>query len=247
MIKISVIIPTWNRADLISRAISSALKQDYYIHEILVCDDGSTDNTSEVLKALIKKEKKIKYLYQKHIGSPAITRNLGIKNSTGDYIAFLDSDDYWTSKKLSSQIQTLKSTGLKICATSMLTQDERVQRVNYQILHDTNLIICSSLIAEKSLLIKAGLFPEPIEYISYEDWLLWMRISTITDIAITNEPLVHYNNLSSDSVRQKQVEWNSIKKKLETDILKWGISNFLKHPNKSRLFKAMIYSLKESL
>ena len=103
MSKVSVIIPTYNREKLISRAIESVLAQVYPVYEIIVVDDGSTDATKSVLAPF---NGKIKYIYQKNAGI-AEARNRGIKESSGEYIAFLDSDDYWAPEKLAEQVKVL--------------------------------------------------------------------------------------------------------------------------------------------
>src|SRR5262245_1813867 len=100
--KISVIIPTWNRAQSVKRAISSALRQTHPPHEILVCDDGSTDNTEEVVRAM--GDSRVRWIAGPHAGCPAVPRNRGIAASKGDWIAFLDSDDAWLPEKLEAQI-----------------------------------------------------------------------------------------------------------------------------------------------
>ena len=92
---VSVIIPTYNRAHLVGRAIKSVLNQTYRDFEIIVVDDGSTDNTKDIIKEFQKKDKRIKYIpYEKNKGGSA-ARNTGIKAAKGEYIAFLDSDDEW--------------------------------------------------------------------------------------------------------------------------------------------------------
>ena len=103
MPKVSVIIPTYNRELLIARAIDSVLAQTYRDFEIIVVDDGSRDNTRNLLAAYTGK---IKYVYQDNQGISA-ARNLGIRETSGKYIAFLDSDDYWTPEKLELQVDIL--------------------------------------------------------------------------------------------------------------------------------------------
>lgn len=103
MPKVSVIIPSYNRANYISEAIDSVLNQTYQDFEIIVIDDGSTDNTKEVLS---KYDNKIRYLYQKNSGASA-ARNLGINKAIGEYISFLDADDIWLPFKLKSQIDIM--------------------------------------------------------------------------------------------------------------------------------------------
>ncbi|HEY5588734.1 MAG TPA: glycosyltransferase family 2 protein, partial [Candidatus Paceibacterota bacterium] len=91
--KISVIIPTYNRANLIRNTIMGVINQTFTDWELLVVDDGSTDNTKEIVDELIKNDNRIKYFYQEASGGPSSPRNLGIEKATGEYVAFLDSDD----------------------------------------------------------------------------------------------------------------------------------------------------------
>ena len=91
--KVSVIIPTYNRAYLISRAINSVLNQTYQDFEIIIVDDGSTDNTEEVIKEFQEKDERIKYIRHKNNKGEAAARNTGIKAAKNEYISFQDSDD----------------------------------------------------------------------------------------------------------------------------------------------------------
>jgi glycosyltransferase involved in cell wall biosynthesis len=101
--KISTIIPTYNRHDLIVSSIESVLAQTYQNHEIIVVDDGSTDNTLGILKQY---QDKIKVV-QKDNGGSASARNIGLEHASGDYIAYLDSDDTWHPDKLSIFVNNL--------------------------------------------------------------------------------------------------------------------------------------------
>jgi glycosyltransferase involved in cell wall biosynthesis len=103
--KISVIIPTYNRANLVVNAIESALEQTYAPHEVVVVDDGSTDGTWEVLKK--KFGDQIRYCWGENSG-PSAARNRGIAEARGEWIAFLDSDDLWMPDKLDRQVKALE-------------------------------------------------------------------------------------------------------------------------------------------
>ena len=96
MPKVSVVIPTYNRAHLICETIDSILAQTYKDYEIIVVDDGSTDNTQEVLK---RYGDKVRYFYQQNQGQ-ASAWNFAVRQSSGEYIALLDSDDLWLPQKL---------------------------------------------------------------------------------------------------------------------------------------------------
>ena len=104
MPKVSVIIPTYNRSQLIAEAVNSVLNQTEGDLEVIVVDDGSTDDTHAVIEAI--KDVRIKYFYKPN-GGPASARNLGLAKATGEYIAFLDSDDYWPEDYLERMIKSL--------------------------------------------------------------------------------------------------------------------------------------------
>jgi glycosyltransferase involved in cell wall biosynthesis len=102
---ITVIIPTYNRDDTIKRAIDSVLNQTYKNLELIIVDDGSTDNTKDVIKKYLK-DKRIRYFYKQNKGVSS-ARNLGIKKANGEYIAFLDSDDEFEKNKLKVQLEKM--------------------------------------------------------------------------------------------------------------------------------------------
>src|SRR4030042_4827818 len=103
MPKVSVIIPTYNRGNLVLESIQSVFAQTFSDYEIIVIDDGSTDNTREVLHPYLSK---LTYIYEKNSGQ-SFARNIGILASKGEYIAFLDSDDLWEPEKLETQVKLL--------------------------------------------------------------------------------------------------------------------------------------------
>jgi len=103
---ISVIIPTFNRAREVRRAIQSVLDQSFCDFELLVMDDGSTDNTLEIVSSF--KDPRIHYETAENSGGPAIPRNRGIRLAKAKYIAFLDSDDWWEPKKLEKSFKELE-------------------------------------------------------------------------------------------------------------------------------------------
>ena len=122
---VSAIIPTYNSVNYISEAINSVLNQTYKNCEIIVVDDGSTDNTRKTVENYIRKyPHKIKYFYQENKG-PSAARNKGIKEARGNYIAFLDSDDLWLPDKLEKQISLfMKDVSLKLTYCGGYYEDE---------------------------------------------------------------------------------------------------------------------------
>src|SRR6516165_5246405 len=103
--RIAVIIPTYNRASLVTRAIESVLAQTYTNYELVVVDDGSEDNTLEIVKQYTG----CRYVRLEHSGLPSVARNAGVRSTDTPYVAFLDSDDEWLPGKLTVQTEILES------------------------------------------------------------------------------------------------------------------------------------------
>ena len=104
---VSIIVPTFNRAYCVGKTINSALAQTHRNLEVIVADDGSTDNTREFIQQTYRDEPRVKYFNQPNLGVSA-ARNLGLRNAHGNFIAFLDSDDLWRPWKLAVQVRCLQ-------------------------------------------------------------------------------------------------------------------------------------------
>jgi len=200
-VKVSVVMPSYNAARFVTAAIDSVLAQTFQDFEILVVDDGSTDNTREVLEKY--DSPKIRYLYKKN-GGVASARNYGIENARGKYIAFLDADDLWLPEKLEKQIALLEANeeiGLVYAATEKV--DENLQTVGYikansyedyceALLLNLNIIAgsCSSAIVRRDIALKTNGFDA--EFSTCADWEYWLRLSLLTQFAPVKEYLVKY-------------------------------------------------------
>ncbi len=119
---VSIIIPAYNSEAYISQTIESVMGQTYKNWELLIIDDGSTDKTSEVIKTFLQ-EKKIRYIHQSNAGVSA-ARNRGIEHAGGDYIAFLDSDDFWLPENLSKKVAVLNDTSIDWTFSNIFHADE---------------------------------------------------------------------------------------------------------------------------
>ena len=194
--KISVVIPTFNRISLVARAIDSVLKQSLNPYEIIVVDDGSDDGTSEMIQ---NKYKSIKLIQQQNNGVSA-ARNNGIKHAKGDWIALLDSDDEWIEKKLENQVDRLiKTPEYDFCHTNEIWIRNGV-RVNQRKKHekyggyifDKCLDICrispSSVLFRKNILDHVGWFDDQLPVC--EDYDLWLRITAEYRILFIDDPLI---------------------------------------------------------
>ena len=124
---VSVVIPTYNRADLISRAIASVCSQSYQNLEIIVVNDNSQDNTEEVVREIAQGDSRINYYRHSNNLGGSVARNTGIKKATGEYIAFLDSDDIWLPQKLELQLRAIaKNRHDKIVSYTKFKKSNRV-------------------------------------------------------------------------------------------------------------------------
>ncbi|MFH1827621.1 MAG: glycosyltransferase [bacterium] len=208
--KISIIIPTYNRKAKIIRAIDSVLSQTVKPYEILICDDGSDDGTEMLVRQI--RNTRIKWVPGKHTGLPAVPRNRGVQLAKGDWIAFLDSDDWWKEDKLEKQLIFAKQNKLlAMCSNAFLIRKQNnfgkllnfsKNVIAFTDLLDTNFVICSSAIIHRSLFKKCEGFPEDPSLKAIEDYALWLRIATQTYFGYVREPLVYYND-DIHSVRTK--------------------------------------------
>lgn len=199
---VSVIIPTYNRAHLIGRAIQSVLNQTYQNLEIIVVDDGSTDNTGEVIKKFQEHDKRIIYIkHEKNKGGSA-ARNTGIKAARGEYIAFQDSDDEWLPEKLEKQMEVFKNTSSKVGVVytgfwrikdnekTYIPQSWVKQKdgnIYFELLKG-NFVTTQSIVVRKVSLERVGYFDEKLPRL--QDWELVIRLSKYYDFKCIDEPLL---------------------------------------------------------
>jgi glycosyltransferase involved in cell wall biosynthesis len=202
MPKVSVIIPTYNRAHLIGRSIKSVLDQTFIDFELIVVDDGSTDNTEEVVKAY--NDQRIRYIrYTKNRGAPA-ARNTGIRAARGEYIAFNDSDDEWLPQKLERQMAFFErdqggNLGLVVCDYWIVRKNKEIlckpieNRLNYERLLEyfsDSGIGTTQFILKRNIVSPELYFDEKL--VALQDWDLLLRLSRICRIECAKESLVRW-------------------------------------------------------
>lgn len=207
--KISVLIPTYNRAELLERAIKSVLAQTYHNYEIIVIDDGSTDNTQQVIH---RYRHKLRYFSQLHRGVSA-ARNLGLEKSTGTWVAFLDSDDYWLPTKLERQMQFLRQQPHLMIAQ---TEEQWIRHgvpVNPMKKHqkyggwifEKCLPLCiispSAVIVHQKIFNDVGVFDESFPVC--EDYDLWLRVALKYEIGLLPEKLIVKTGGHADQLSHK--------------------------------------------
>ena len=184
---VSIIVPTYNRAWCIERAIKSILSQTYERFELIVVDNGSTDDT--VAKINSFNDKRTRIIEIKNGGIVAKSRNRGIQCSKGKYIAFLDSDDVWHPEKLQRSVSELEG-GADICFHWMSEIGSEkpmclTRRLRKPILHDLiangNAVATSSVVVARRAFLEIGMFSEDRDLIAIEDYDAWVRLSRITE------------------------------------------------------------------
>ena len=194
--KISIIIPSYNNAKYLREAVGSALKQTYKNIEVIIIDDGSTDNSREVAESF--RDPRIIYLWQENEG-PAGARNKGIEKTKGEYVAFLDSDDLWEKDKLKKQLDFMEKnpeTGMLGTASREMTDDGKIRgrevfpeenKILQKILIRYNPFIQSSVMARREVFKRVGLYDR--RFRESEDYELWLRIAADYKIGNLKEPL----------------------------------------------------------
>lgn len=237
---VSVIVPSFNRKNLLKRALTSIYAQTYLAQEVIVIDDGSTDGTDELIKEYFPK---VKYFFQKNKGVSA-ARNLGIQKSTGDCIAFLDSDDEWLPNKLEKQIHFLKSSPLAwvqsrerwIRNQKEINPGAKHQMISGMIFNQSCelcLVSPSAVMLEKKLFDRYGLFDESLP--ACEDYDLWLRILAYEPIGLLEEPLtIHYGG-HDDQLSQKYWGMDRFRIKALVKILKMPLTAMQRHKVKEIL------------
>lgn len=224
--KISVIIPTHNRAHVLDRAIESVLAQTLKASEIVIVDDGSTDNTAELVRSRFPE---CHYVYQDNQGVSS-ARNLGIRIASGDWLAFLDSDDEWLPGKQAAQrIELGKDTERRLCHTEEIWI-RNGKRVNAMQKHAKSggfifkqcLPLCvispSATMIHKSIFEEIGVFDESLP--ACEDYDMWLRICSRESVGFVKEAQIrkyggHADQLSNRFWGMDRFRIQSIEKLLE--------------------------------
>jgi glycosyltransferase involved in cell wall biosynthesis len=194
MSEIAVVIPTYNRAAVLKRAIDSVQAQRFRGFEIVVVDDGSEDETESIVQA-----GSCRYLRLAHTGLPAVARNAGARATDSRYIAFLDSDDVWLPHKLEIQMKIMAGEAYGVVCSNALVDTRRyfnagrehTGNVRKDLIQD-NFVITSTAVIRRDVFDRIGGFDaRPAVY--FEDYDLWLRAAAITPFFYIDEALIVYN------------------------------------------------------
>jgi teichuronic acid biosynthesis glycosyltransferase TuaG len=209
---ISIIMPAYNCEKYIEKAINSVIDQTFYAWELIIIDDGSKDNTVKIIKKMSSKDSRIRfYKNEKNLGVSA-TRNRGISIASGDWIAFLDSDDMWEKTKLKKQMDCVEKIAAEFIFTGASYINEKgeyfqgifqvPEKVNYINLRKHNVISCSSVLIKKRFFENIKMEKDDM----HEDYAVWLRILRMGVYAYSvNEPLLIYR-ISRNSKSGKKIK-----------------------------------------
>lgn len=212
---VTVIVPLYNAQKYISETIQSVINQTYQNWELLVVDDCSTDNSVMIVKKFEEEDKRIKLiLSETNFGGPARPRNIGLDNSNGEYIAFLDADDVWLKDKLEKQIVVLEDKDCDIVHTFAYAIDENscnIGNSNNQKVYNKLKYICSdktiaclsNFININTVLMKKDLnvkFKEDVHLIALEDLCFWIdNLNVGKKACLIKEKLINYRILTNSA------------------------------------------------
>ena len=202
---VSVIIPTYNRADLLPETLASVLGQTLADIEVLVVDDGSTDDTAGVVAAMA--DSRLRYIKNEYTGLPAAGRNVGIRAAKADLLAFVDSDDLWLPEKLAVQARHLdEHPEVRWCFTHHGFLDHTTGEVEpcplpeipapgvrrFACLLGVNYVPSPTVLVRRRLLERTGFFDEAPELRFVEDWELWLRLEAASPGVFLPQTLALY-------------------------------------------------------
>ena len=230
---VSIITPVYNAAFTLRETVDSVLSQSYENWELLLIDDCSTDDSREVMAALSKEDGRIRCLYNEKNSGVAATRNHGIKEARGRYMAFLDSDDTWDENKLSAQMDFMKKKDAAFTYTSIRIMDEHSvptkkerhvpQSVDYKTLLKGDPMPCLTIIIDTDRIPKEKIYmPE----MHHEDYAAWLNCLRDGEVAYGLDEVLASYRVSSSSVSAN---------KLKTATWQWRI---LRDQEKLPLLKA---------
>lgn len=218
MAEVSVIIPTYNRGELLNRAVESVLRQEFADLELIVVDDASSDGSDEYLLREAERDERLRpLLLPTHVGTPGAVRNRGVAEAKAPLVAFLDSDDRWLPEKLRLQVPFHQSSGVRITHTRerwlrngrVVSQKGQKHRREGDIFQDALkkcIIGPSTVLLHRELLEEQGGFDEHLEVA--EDYELWLRLTAREEVAYLNDELTekHAGHGDQLSERYGQIE-----------------------------------------
>lgn len=217
MVKVSAIITTHNRLPLLKRAVLSVLNQTYANIELIVVDDHSTDGSVQWCA-----QNNITVLQNINRGGN-FARNAGIRNATGDYVAFLDDDDYWFQDKITKQVALVEASGCGVAYCGIRKEKKTNGKIQHEYIFPKSInqgdvskrilqeifTVTSSLMVKRDLLIESGLFNEGLDF--WQEYELCIRLAQKTNFMAVDDILVGYliDNADKNRLTNKYDNWRN--------------------------------------
>lgn len=235
---ISIVVPVYNAEKFLTDTINTVLSQTYENWELIFIDDKSTDRSKEIIREFSDKNKKIKLIENKENSGAAVSRNIGIKEAKGEYIAFLDADDLWKQEKLEKQLKFMKErncafsfTGYEFANEDGVGNDRKVkipEKINYrQALKNTTIWTSTVLINIESLGKELVKMPNVRRGQDTATW--WKILKTGIDAYGINEVLAYYRrtneSLSANKLKALKRTWNLYRKVEKLNVF-YSFHNF---------------------
>ena len=217
--KISIITPSYNSEEFIAETIECVINQSYKNWEMIIVDDCSTDKTQEVISQYVEKDNRVKLIINETNSGPAISRNKAILESTGKYIAFLDSDDLWTDFKLKSQLNFMEKHDYKFTYSyySQITEEGQMikdidnlpEKVSYKSTMLSNKIGCLTVMYNKEYF--GNILMENIR--NRQDYTLWLKLLKKVDYAycfpeVSAKYRIRKGSISSKKLKLIKYHWH---------------------------------------
>lgn len=252
---VSVIVPVYNRAHLVTETVASILGQTYQNIEIILINDGSTDDSLKVVQALQQESPDVIRIIDQENQGQTVARNQGIKHARGKYVAFLDSDDLWVSGKLEWQIPLFdEGVGLVYGGVEFINEhgettgfdscDSAIQGKIYPHLLVKNRMTGGSVVVLREALDMVGMF-DP-EFRAAENWDLWLRICKEYEARLVDKPVVKYrlhpNNMSKDVMLMQDAKQQIMAKHCNKNSADKLVAQYSKLAEADLFYKLGVYN-----
>lgn len=246
---VSIITPTFNSGKFISETIKSVQNQTHKNWEMLIVDDGSSDNTIEIVNKIANQDKRIQFFPQKQNVGPAKARNIGIANAKGNFMTFVDADDIWFPKFIENSIQTIKNTNIHFVFSSYKRSNENLEfvysdfivpeKVTYTDILKTNSISCLTAFIDIEVLGKKTM-PEIFKRQDMGLWLQYLKeIPFAYGIKETQAIYrIRQNSLSRNKSKLLKYQWQFYREVEKLNVfqsiyymVQWMYRGFIKYRN----------------
>lgn len=227
---VSIIMPSFNCKEFISETMLSVLSQTYKNWELIIVDDCSTDNSTDIINNFINDDQRVKLIFNEKNEGAAVSRNKAIKHASGKYIAFLDSDDLWNTDKLENQISYMSNNNLAFSYSAYETIDEESNSLN-KIITPPEKLDYLGLLRENQIGCLTAIYDQEILNKHYmplirkrQDYGLWLAILKITPFAYRTPGILAKYRVRKNSVSSSKI-----------GLLKYNFQLFHTHEKISKL------------